>query len=286
MNFIQRFGNFFLFFLLEFFALYLVAQYNDRPKQVYQSSANLFTGILYDNVSSIRKFFSIQEVADSLAKENAELKAQLEASKYIVLDQRGTVRFPLDTSTIRPDTAKQKDVTQQFTYIAAEVISNSITRKENYLTINRGTDHGIKPGMGVICSNGIVGIIRNVTPRFAQVASVLNERTFISGMIKRNRYFGSVKWRGKDPKTLTLTDIPKHAEIMKGDTIITSGFSDIFPGELKIGWVRDFRIEGGDNFFTLDVEMWNDMSNIHYVYVVNNLMLLELQSFDKKEKGL
>jgi rod shape-determining protein MreC len=285
MNFIQRFGNFFLFFLLEFFALYLVAQYNKRPNEVYRSSANLFTGILYDNVSSIRKFLSIQQVADSLAKENAELKAQLEASKYIVLDQRGIVRFPLDTSTIRPDTAIKKDVIQQFSYIAAEVISNSIVRKENYLTINRGSDSGVKAGMGVVSPDGIVGIVRNVTPRFAQVASVLNERTFISAMIKRNRYFGSLKWRGRDPKVLTLTDIPKHAEIMKGDTIITSGFSEIFPGELRIGLVKDFRIEGGDNFYTLDVETWNDMSNIRYVYVVHNLMLSELQTFDKKEKG-
>ena len=281
MNFIQRFGTFFLFFFLEFFALYLVAQYNKRPNAVYQTSANLFIGVLYDNVSSVRKFFSIQEVADSLAKENADLKAQLEASKYIVVDQRGIVSFPLDTSTIRPDTAKQKDVTQQFTYITAEVISNSIVRKDNYLTINRGSLHGIEPGMGVISSEGIVGIVRNVTARFAQVASVLNERTLISGMIQRNRYFGSLKWKGRDPRLLTLTDIPKHAEIMKGDTIITSGFSYVFPGQLRIGRVKDFRIEGGDNFYTVDVETWNDMSNIHYVYVVKNLLLSELKNFEK-----
>ena len=104
MNFLIRYGNFLLFLVLEFYALYMVANYNKKQNEIYQSSANLVSGIMYENASTIRNYFSMQAVADSLARENAVLRAQLEASKYIIVQERGTVRFPLDTSTIRPDT--------------------------------------------------------------------------------------------------------------------------------------------------------------------------------------
>ena len=279
MNFLIRYGNFLLFLVLEFYALYMVANYNKKQNEIYQSSANLVSGIMYENASTIRNYFSMQAVADSLARENAVLRAQLEASKYIIVQERGTVRFPLDTSTIRPDTAQKKDVIQQFTYIAAEVISNSISRNDNYMTINRGSIQGVRMGMAVICPDGIVGIVRNVTPHYAQVMSILNKRMSISAMIKRNRYFGSLIWDGINPQIVTLDNIPKHADVSKGDTITTSGFSDAFPGELRIGRVVDFKVRNG--FYAIDVELSNDLSNIRYVYVVENLMQSELSQFKK-----
>jgi rod shape-determining protein MreC len=279
MNFLARYGNFLLFLVLEFYAFYLVAQYNKKPNEIYQSSANLVTGYVYENASTIRNYFSMQAVADSLARENAELRSQLEASKYIAVQERGVVRFPLDTSTVRPDTAHSKDVIQQFNYIAAEVTSNSVSRNDNYMTINRGSNNGIKMGMAVISPDGIVGIVRNVTPHYAQVMSILNKRISITAMIKRNRYFGSLVWDGIDPRIMTLDNIPKHADVIKGDTIMTSGFSEAFPGEIRIGRVVDFRVKNG--FHSIDVELWNDLSNIRYVYVVENLMQAELSAFKK-----
>jgi rod shape-determining protein MreC len=281
MNFIVRYGNFFLFLLLEGIALYMVAQYNPTQREIYQSSANLLSGTLYDKVSTVRKYFSIQEIADNLAKENAELKTQLEASKYVINQQRGIVRFPLDTSTIRPDTSQAKDVIQQFAYQAAEVIKNSIIMQDNYLTINRGSDHGVKKGMGVISPDGIVGIVSNVEPHFSQVLSILSKRSSISAMVKRNRFFGSLVWTSTNPKLMTLKSIPKHGDVIKGDTIITSGFSEVFPGELRIGRVTDCRIENGSNFYTIDVDLYNDLANIRYVYIVENKMLQELNRLEK-----
>ncbi len=282
MNFLLRYGNFLLFLILELFSLFLVSQYNKKQNEIYQSSANLFVGTIYNNFSNIRRYFSIQEIADSLAKENADLKTQLEASKYVATDQKGTVLFPLDTSTIRPDTSQRKDVIQQFDYIAAKVIKNSIMREDNYLTINRGSDQGVKPGMGVISSKGIVGVVKNVTPRFSQVISVLNNRLFsTSAMIKRNRFFGSLKWHSEgeknthDPRYMVLEEIPKHGDVIQGDTIISTGFSEIFPGGIQIGTVKSIRIVNGNNFYTLEVELWENLASIEYVYVVNNLMLKE-----------
>lgn len=283
MNFLLRYGNFLLFMVLEGFALYLVAQYNKKQNEIYISSANLFVGTVYEKFNYFQKYYSIEEIANSLAKENAELRTQLEASKYVAIDRRGTVQFPLDTSSIRPDTAQKKDVIQQFNYINAEVVSNSTSREDNYLTINRGSNHGIHAGMGVISPDGIVGIVKNVSPHFSQVLSILNSSRFqVSAMIKRNRFFGSLKWHSDDerntrnPSLLVLEGIPKHAEVMKGDTVITSGYSDIFPGELRIGRVTDIRIKNGNNFYTLTVQTWNDMTSIRYVYVVDNLMIKEL----------
>lgn len=279
MNFLSRYGNFLLFLILEFYALYMVARYNKKQNEIYQSSANLVSGFVYKNASTVRNYFSMQAVADSLARENAELRTQLEASKYIAVQERGTVRFPLDTSTIRPDTAQKKDVIQQFNYISAEVISNSVSRNDNYMTINRGSNHGIQMGMAVISPDGIVGIVRNVTPHYAQVMSILNKRISITAMIKRNRYFGSLVWDGINPRMMTLDNIPKHADVIYGDTIMTSGFSEAFPGEMRIGRVVDFKVKNG--FHSIDVELWNDLSNIRYVYVVENLMQVELSQFKK-----
>jgi rod shape-determining protein MreC len=281
MNFLLRYGNFFLFAILEIFALFLVT-HNKKQNEIYQSSANRITGFFYENFSTIQKYLSIQELADSLAKENAELRTQLESSKYVTVQQRGSVRFPLDTSTIRPDTAQKKDVLQQFTYIEAEVVKNSIARQDNFLTINRGSLHGIKQSMGVISPDGIVGIVTNVTPHFSQVMSILNKRASISAMLRRSRFFGPLVWKSNNPRYMTLEGIPKHAEVVKGDTIITSGFSEIFPGELRIGRISDFRIENGSNFYTIDVELWNDLSNIRYVYVVDNKFIEELKLFNKE----
>jgi rod shape-determining protein MreC len=281
MNFLLRYGNFFLFAILEIFALYLVT-HNKKQNEIYQSSANRITGFFYDNFSSVQKYLSIQELADSLAKENAELRTQLESSKYVAVQQRGVVRFPLDTSTIRPDTAQKKDVMQQFTYMAAEVIKNSIARQDNFLTVNRGSLHGVKQGMGVISPDGIVGIVTNVTPHYSQVMSILNKRASITAMLRRNRFFGSLVWHSNNPRVMTLESIPKYAEITKGDTIITSGFSEIFPGELKIGRVTDYRIENGSNFFTIDVELWNDLSNIRYVYIIENKLIEEMKTLNKE----
>ena len=125
MNFLSRYGNFLLFLVLEFYSLNMVARYNKKQNEIYQSSANLVSGYIYENASTVRNYFSMRAVADSLARENAELRTQLEASKYIAVQERGFVRFPLDTSTVHPDTAQTKDVIQQFTYISAEVTSNS-----------------------------------------------------------------------------------------------------------------------------------------------------------------
>jgi rod shape-determining protein MreC len=276
-NFLLKYGSFFLFLALEGYSLYLVAQYNKDQGEIAQSTINLFTGTVYNNFSGVAKYLTVQEMADSLANENAQLRTLIESSKYNNTLQSGVVRFPLDTSTIRPDTTHTKDVTQQFHYTSAEVINNSVARQENYLILNRGKDHGILPGMGVVSANGIVGIVKNVSPHYCQIMSLLHKQTSISAMVRRNRYFGSLTWKGGNPRLMSLENVPKHADIVKGDTILTSGYSEIFPGEMQIGIVSNFKVDNGSNFYNIEVTLNNDLSNLRYVYVIGNMMQSELK---------
>ncbi len=277
MNFLLRYGNFFLFLILELYALSLVARYNDKQKEIYQSSANLVSGTVMENFSTIRRYFSIQEIADSLAQENARLKTEMEIAKYVSIEQHGTIKVPFDTSAIvKQDSIPKKTMIQQFHYTVAEIVNNSIVRNENYITINRGKLQGVKVGNGVISATGIIGIVRNVTDHYAQVMSVLHKRTSVSAMIKRNRNFGSLVWHGGNPRYMTLESITKYAEVAKGDSIVTSGYSEIFPGNVFIGRIADFKLDGGSNFYSITIELNNDISREQYVYVIDNLMAKEL----------
>jgi rod shape-determining protein MreC len=282
--FFGRFGAFILFLILESISLYMVAQYNTKQKEIYQSSANYFTGSLYEKVNNVTKFFYLKNIADSLAAENARLRQELDVSKYLIVNETGKVSFPLDTSVIRDDTiAKQsKVILQHFTYVAAEVINNKINSPENYLTINKGRLYGITKGMGVISSKGVIGIVTNVTDHFSQVMSVLNRDFSLSGMIKRNRYYGSLKWAGNDPRYMVLDEVPKYTEAIQGDTIITSGYSDIFPGSLNLGIVEKVNVDGGSNFYNLKVRLNENVINVKYVYVVKNLLLDELHQLNSE----
>lgn len=276
MSFISRFGSFLLFLLLQLYSLYLVANYNERQGEIYRSSADLYVGLLYDNFSFFNKYWNNERIADSLSRENAELKTQLEAAKYSAIVQKGVVTFPIDTSTVRPDTNRRQDANMHFRYIAAEVVNNSIVRAENYITINRGSEHGVKAGMGVISSHGIVGIVKNVSAHYASVMSILNKQASVSAMLRSNRYFGSLVWRNGNPQYMTLENIPKHIDVRLGDTVMTSGFSEIFPPELRIGYVESTRIENGSNSYTIDVKLSNDMVNLRYAYVVESFYSDEL----------
>ncbi len=277
MNFLARYGSFMLFLLLESYALYLATHFNKRQGEIYESSRALLVGSMYENVSVVGKYLDIEKLADSLARENASLKTQLESAKYNNVAEKGTVKFPLDTSTVRPDTIHTKDVIQQFSYVAAEVVDNSIARQDNFMIINRGSLHGIKPDMGVISGEGIVGIVREVTPRYSKVLSTLNKQVIISAMVKRNRFFGALSWKGANPRILTMSDVPKHAELVKGDTVQTSGFSEKFPGGVNIGVISNLKVDNGSNFYTIEVRLFNDPSLSRYVYVVGNLFTTEIK---------
>ena len=229
------------------------------------------------------KFWYMSEHADTLAAENARMMAAMKNAKYINNQWSAVDTTFMDTTQSHSDTIRTLDIMQQFHYIAAGVVGNSIVQQYNYLTINRGSNHGIRKDMGVFTHKGLVGIVVDVTEHFARVMSVLNEQSSISVSVKRNNYFGSLTWHSRDPRRLDLDGIPKHAGLVKGDTIVTSGYSELFPPGLFAGIVESVSVESGSNFYTCVVKSDLDMGNIQHVYIIDNLMVGERTFLKNKD---
>ncbi len=249
-----RFGPHILFVVLEVFCFYLIINYNQAQKEIYLNSSQIFAGKIYDNRTYWNGFLSLRESNDSLRRENANLIENL-----IIIDYSLDKIKELDTTHLR------------YSLIPAEVINKSINKRNNYFTFNKGSRLGVKPGMGVISPNkGIVGIVRNVSSSFSHVISLLHSQTKISCSIKNKDGFGTLMWKNLDSRRMTLTGIPKHEEVSKGDTIITSGYSTMFPKGILVGIVEDYTVSPGSNNFEITVYLFNNLSKLNYAYIVQN----------------
>jgi rod shape-determining protein MreC len=256
LQFVIRYSAFLLFLLLEVVALLLVVRYNENQSSIFAHSSSRLAGKLYKVADDVIQYNHLQQTADSLASQNAELKERifnLERSlqRLIPADK------PLDSCLLEP-----------FNIIDAQVISNSINQRNNHFTIDRGSKDGIRTGMGVISPHGIAGIVDQVGQRYATAISVLHSAARISAAIKRNEYFGSLVWKEIDPGHMILEAIPRQADILVGDTIVTSGFSFIYPKGIFIGTVDRFWTEGGSNYYTVEVRLHEDIARLDRVYVV------------------
>jgi rod shape-determining protein MreC len=269
--FLLRFNGLFAFLVLEIFSLYLYFSQNATPeKTAFISSANQVVGNLYDYSNRWSRYWNLAAVNDSLAKENARLKMQLPSSQFSDL---------IDSSRIEDQYYRQ-----QFKYTEAVIINNSINRPNNFITINRGSKHGVRANSGVVngTGEGIIGIVRAVSSNYSLAMSLLHKDTRISSKIKDSGDFGVLVWKNNnDTRHMTLESIPKHAKLDKGDTIVTSGFSTIFPEGVMIGTVDSFYLESGSNFYTTIVALSADLGKVQYVYIVDDLMRDERQKLEE-----
>ncbi|MEI7594807.1 MAG: rod shape-determining protein MreC [Bacteroidota bacterium] len=261
--------NYIIFFLLlESFSIYLVVQNNYYHKNVAVSSANSFAGSIYGAVDEITEYFSLKQVNKTLAEENAMLRAKIIDSVMI----NDTVKVRVSDSIFK----------QRYEYITAKVISNTTKKQKNYITLNKGRKDGVTPNMAVISSSGIVGVVKNVSENFCSIVSFLNNEIEISAKIKKTGHAGTLQWSGKGSREAILRDISTYVKINKGDSIITSGYSSEFPEGILVGIISDFEINAGENFYTIDVELTSDFSNLSYVYIVRNLYKEEQETLESK----
>jgi rod shape-determining protein MreC len=161
------------------------------------------------------------------------------------------------------------------------VINNSVNKPLNYITINRGAKHGIKPDQGIITHSGIVGVTLKVSDSYSLAMSVLNSRWSVSAKIRKNGYFGSLVWEGGDYRRASLKEIPVHVNIAKGDTVVTSGFSTIFPEGIPIGTIQDFYRGDGDNYYTIILALGTDFKSLSYVEIIENSSRDEIWELEK-----
>lgn len=172
----------------------------------------------------------------------------------------------------------------KYEYILAEVVNKTITARNNYITINRGAKQGIKKGMGVIGSNGVVGIVWNVSENFSSIQSILHEDTRITSSIEGTPYFGPLIWEGKNPSLVTLTDIPNQLNLKVNAKVVTSGLGVIFPKGILIGHVLKSGVKGGGSFLDISVKLSTNFYALQYVYVIKNNFQNEQQELEAANK--
>lgn len=282
-----RFNGIILFILLEGVAIYIMTdeRRNKDHSQVFFSTSNVVIGSFTEKVNAVKRYWNLKGINDSLVQENSRLYTMLRQAEI-----QNSLLATTDTSKIAitqlKDSLKNKGI--GYTFVEAEIIDNSTTKLNNYITINKGYNSGIHAGLGVISitGQGVIGIVRKVTKNYAVIMSILHQDINVSAKIKRNNYFGLIKWDGKYENTLSLTSIPKHAEVKRGDTIVTSGFSGMFPAGIMIGTVDTFHLGSGSNFYNIDVKPVTNISSLQQALIVHNLVKPELDSLNIATKQL
>jgi rod shape-determining protein MreC len=257
-----------LFILLEVLALVMVFSFNSFQKATYLNSANRLTGKIYDTYHSVTGYFGLTKINRELAQENARLRMYIENQP----------EFVANTDSIFLNFSEFDSV---YRFIPAQIISNSVNRPFNYLTLNKGRKHGIKPDMGIISARGIVGVVGQVSESYAMGLSVLNQRWSISAKLKKNGYYGSLIWDGMDYRVASLTEIPLHVDIAVGDTVVTSGYSSIFPEGILVGTINNFSKPDGENYYMVEVKLSVDFKSVSYVEVVEIKTRTEIDELDK-----
>jgi len=251
-----RYSAFILFLVLECFSFYLIINYNKSQKEIWANSSNLLTGGVNSYVQGVEDFFALQNRNDSLLIENAKLLETI-------------INYRINSKNNNFQEFEDSDSTANYQLIPSRLCSKTINLRNNFMTLCKGSQDSIEVGMGVITENGIAGIVSQVSKDFSTVLMILNSESRTSAKVKSKNYFGNLQWRSDNPLLMTLTDVPKHAEIVIGDTVVTSGFSISFPEDVYIGTIYDYSIQDGSNSYNIDVELATDFSKTDYVYVVS-----------------
>lgn len=264
-NFIYKNSNRLLFLLLLGISLFLSIQSHSYHRSKVISSANFLSGGVYERINNVSEYLNLRTQNDALAQENAKLRS-------LLFDKKDTASVP------KLDSIRGLHPTD---IIVSKVIHNSFDSHENYLTLNSGSAQGVKPDMGVINSLGIVGIIDNTSQNYSTVISILNINSQINAKLKKSNHFGSLGWDGKSTGFVQLTDVPRLAAIRKGDTIVTGGQSVIFPENINIGTVDKIYTDDQTHYYTINVKLFNDMTNLGHVYIIKSKDREEIINLEK-----
>lgn len=254
--------------LLLLISVFLTIQSHSFHKSQVITSANFVSGGVYKRINAANEYLNLKTENEGLAKENARLKSLL-FNKKDTLSQDLSL-LPSELSTYK--------------VIQSKIINNSYNVHENFLTINSGSKDGVKADMGVLNSKGIIGIVEHTSKNYATVISILNIKSQINAKIKKTNHFGTLVWNGKNTGYVQLIDVPRLATVKKGDTIVTGAQSIIFPENINIGTIYKIYTDNKTNYFTIDVKLFNDMTSLGHIYIVENKDRKEILSLEAKNK--
>ncbi len=262
----------FLFLFLEVISLILFFRYNNYQNAVMFDWTSGISGGMNSIYRNISEYFSLKRINFILSEENAAIHARMPEAIYLV-DK---------TIFSRHDSLFQAE----YRFINARVISNTTNRRNNYLMINKGTLNGVEPHMGVISGNKIVGQVVNVSRHFSWVLSLLHKESKISARFLKNNQMVSVEWPGGDYRTGVVREIPKHFRVAPGDTVITSGNSEVFPNGILIGVIEQWNVQEDENFNTATLTFLTDFNGLGYVEVVVDIFREEKEQLKASFKEL
>ena len=275
-NFLIQYSIVFLFLFLEVISFTLIVKNQEYQKSVFLSSSNSVVSGMYEWSNSVVEFFKLRAANDNLSEENTALKNQI----INLQNKLSTLKKePVDSVHFRipPE--------MEYQFIAAKVINCSTNKLLNYITLNKGAIDGIKPDMGVISDEGVVGIVKTVSNRFSVVIPILNPKIEISCKFKRNNYSGGLQWEsGEDYRYANLKDIARHVELALGDTLVTSGLTSTFPEGIPVGDIEDFKIRESDAYYKIKVKLAVNFRTLSHVKVINYLNYHEQKELEKKSE--
>ena len=264
-----RQGAFLLFVVLEIVCFYLIITYNAPQAKIADSSWSLYSGKFKTQTDAARRYTSLQSLNAQLREENAELLSRLPNAYYTET---------LDTASVQDDSLRQR-----YSYIGAKIINKSPLSGNITYVLDRGYIHGVEPHQGVISSKGVVGIVSKVAQRHCRVMSLMHSNVQISAGLRGSTFFGSLYWNGGDTREAILSAIPEYAAVSPGDTVETTGYSNVFPTGVAIGVVKEVERQKGDNTLNCQIDLFLDFFTVENGYIVRDLLKEDLDQLDIDE---
>lgn len=276
LNFFLKYNYWFLFILLEVISFALLFRFNNYQGSAFFTSSNQVAGMVYEAANNVTGYFHLKSINDDLVQENVELELQIERLRSVLMELTAD---SVGIERVKADALKGYDIYR------ANVINNSLTHVDNYITLDKGENDGIRPEMGVINGSGVVGIVYHTSANYSVVIPILNSKSSVSCKIKRSDYFGFLKWEGGSSEYATVKDMPRHSLFSLGDTIVTSGHSAVFPGGIPIGTVEDISDSHDGLSYLLKVKLFTDFGRLNDVRVIAQKGQEEQIELEQKVKG-
>ena len=276
LNFFLKYNCWVLFILLEVISFALLFRFNNYQGSAFFTSSNQVAGMVYEAANNVTGYFHLKSINDDLVQKNVELELQIERLRSVLME------LTADSAGLERVKA---DALMEYDIYRANVINNSLTHIDNYITIDKGENDGIRPEMGVINGSGVVGIVYHTSANYSVVIPILNSKSSVSCKIKRSDYFGFLKWDGGSSEYAIVKDMPRHSLFSLGDTIVTSGHSAVFPGGIPIGTVEDMSDSHDGLSYLLKVKLFTDFGRLNDVRVIAQKGQAEQIELEQKVKG-
>ena len=264
--FLVKYYHWLLFLVLEVASAVLLFRFNSYQGSVWFTSANYVAGKVYEQEAAVTQYFALTTVNEELSLRNFYMERQLGQLRRLYAEA---------TDTTAKERSEQQ-ILEHYKVIPAKVVSNSVNQPDNLITIDKGLKDGVEKDMGVVCGNGVVGVVYLTSDHYSILIPVLNATASrISCAIRNRGYFGYLHWDGGDPSIAYLEDIPRHAKFNRGEWIETSGYSSIFPPGVLVGKIGTVYNSRDGLSYRLKIHLSTDFSNLRDVFVISDYTMKE-----------